>query len=187
MESRRENKVVLFGPEGVGKSCMMERIRTGAFHQQQSTIGAVFSIFRTKVGDTPVKLGVWDTAGQERFSSLMPMYTRGSRVTILCIHKPDIQVLERYLSQCRQNNPEGKVYINITKCDLLTDREGYLPIKNIAERENAELWFTSSLKGENVNEIFTDIAKYIVENTDYIPDYNSIDLISENPKGSCCW
>lgn len=66
-----EYKVVIVGDGGVGKTAMVNRIRTGNFIKQYiATMGAEVHpiVFNTTVGTITLK--VWDTAGQDKFSGL---------------------------------------------------------------------------------------------------------------------
>ncbi|KAK5171138.1 uncharacterized protein LTR77_004282 [Saxophila tyrrhenica] len=81
-------KIILLGPSGSGKSCLLHRFTKNEFRTLTSqTIGVEFASRIVKVG-TPgrrkrVKLQLWDTAGTERFRSVSRSYYRGAAGAVL--------------------------------------------------------------------------------------------------------
>ncbi|KAM0806353.1 GTPase Rab4, small G protein superfamily [Usnea florida] len=81
-------KVILLGPSGSGKSCLLHRIVKNEWRVLSSqTIGVEFSSKIIKVGTGArrkrIKLQLWDTAGTERFRSVSRSYYRGAAGAIL--------------------------------------------------------------------------------------------------------
>ncbi|KAJ9296956.1 hypothetical protein DTO271G3_4717 [Paecilomyces variotii] len=81
-------KIILLGPSGVGKSCLLHRFVKNEWRVLSSqTIGVEFSSKIVKVGTGPrkkrIKLQLWDTAGTERFRSVSRSYYRGAAGAIL--------------------------------------------------------------------------------------------------------
>ncbi|KAK6430858.1 hypothetical protein LTR95_012985 [Oleoguttula sp. CCFEE 5521] len=81
-------KIILLGPSGTGKSCLLHRFVKDQWRTLSSqTIGVEFASKIVKVG-TPgrrkrVKLQLWDTAGTERFRSVSRSYYRGAAGAVL--------------------------------------------------------------------------------------------------------
>lgn len=68
-------KVILLGPSGTGKSCLLHRFVKDEWRILSSqTIGVEFASKIVKVGTQGrrrrIKLQLWDTAGTERFRSV---------------------------------------------------------------------------------------------------------------------
>ncbi|XP_054372001.1 ras-related protein Rab-43 isoform X2 [Molothrus ater] len=81
-------KLVLIGDASVGKTCLVQRFKTGAFSERQgSTIGVDFTMKSLEIQGKRVKLQIWDTAGQERFrvSLCVPVCPCVLCVTLLCL------------------------------------------------------------------------------------------------------
>ncbi|KAI4597219.1 hypothetical protein KJ359_004732 [Pestalotiopsis sp. 9143b] len=81
-------KIVLLGPSGTGKSCLLHRFVKSEWRILSSqTIGVEFASKIIKVGTGArrkrVKLQLWDTAGTERFRSVSRSYYRGAAGAVL--------------------------------------------------------------------------------------------------------
>ncbi|CAM1504436.1 Fc.00g020270.m01.CDS01 [Cosmosporella sp. VM-42] len=76
-------KIILLGPSGTGKSCLLHRFVKNEWRVLSSqTIGVEFASKIIKVGTGSrrkrIKLQLWDTAGTERFRSVSRSYYRGA-------------------------------------------------------------------------------------------------------------
>ncbi|KAK5992571.1 GTP-binding protein ypt4 [Cladobotryum mycophilum] len=81
-------KIILLGPSGSGKSCLLHRFVKNEWRVLSSqTIGVEFATKIIKVGSGSrrkrIKLQLWDTAGTERFRSVSRSYYRGAAGAIL--------------------------------------------------------------------------------------------------------
>ncbi|KAH7034706.1 ras family protein [Microdochium trichocladiopsis] len=81
-------KIILLGPSGTGKSCLLHRFVKNEWRILSSqTIGVEFASKIIKVGTGArrkrIKLQLWDTAGTERFRSVSRSYYRGAAGAIL--------------------------------------------------------------------------------------------------------
>lgn len=74
-EQSRQYKLVFVGDGGVGKTCFINRHRTGQFERRYiATLGVEIHPlqFQTNIGS--VTFNCWDLAGQEKFGSAKNMY-----------------------------------------------------------------------------------------------------------------
>jgi Ras-related protein Rab-1A len=79
----RAFKVIIVGPQAVGKSSILFRLSEAKFNTAYlSTVGIDFKTYATQVGDKQYSLQIWDTAGQEKFRSLTSTYYKGSQACI---------------------------------------------------------------------------------------------------------
>ncbi|KAI9810610.1 MAG: hypothetical protein M1827_006172 [Pycnora praestabilis] len=81
-------KIILLGPSGTGKSCLLHRFIKNEWRVLSSqTIGVEFASKIIRVGTGArrkrIKLQLWDTAGTERFRSVSRSYYRGAAGAIL--------------------------------------------------------------------------------------------------------
>ncbi|KUJ08708.1 ras family GTPase [Mollisia scopiformis] len=81
-------KIILLGPSGSGKSCLLHRFVKNEWRVLSSqTIGVEFASKIIKVGTGArrkrIKLQLWDTAGTERFRSVSRSYYRGAAGAVL--------------------------------------------------------------------------------------------------------
>jgi len=80
----RTFKILLIGNGGVGKTCYIQRFKTGNFQKKYiPTTGAEVYTLRLETTAGPVELNVWDTAGQEKLGSLREGYYIGADAAIL--------------------------------------------------------------------------------------------------------
>jgi len=81
-------KIILLGPSGSGKSCLLHRFVKNEWRVLTSqTIGVEFASKIIRVGTGArrkrIKLQLWDTAGTERFRSVSRSYYRGAAGAVL--------------------------------------------------------------------------------------------------------
>ncbi|MHA1479081.1 MAG: GTP-binding protein, partial [Promethearchaeota archaeon] len=104
-------KSIVVGDGGVGKTALTLRFSKGFFTEDyKMTIGVDFHVktitIETFEGPIKCKLQLWDTGGQERFSSIRPMYYRGSLGTILVFdltNAASFEHLPQWIEEVRAN------------------------------------------------------------------------------------
>ncbi|KAK4246227.1 mitochondrial inner membrane protein-domain-containing protein [Corynascus novoguineensis] len=163
-------KLVLLGESAVGKSSIVLRFVKDQFDSyRESTIGAAFLTQTISLDEnTTVKFEIWDTAGQERYKSLAPMYYRNANCAVVVYDITQVTSLDKAKSWVkelqRQANENIIIALAGNKLDLVTEQ----PDKRAIETADAEayakeaglLFFETSAKtAENVQELFTAIAK----------------------------
>jgi len=147
--------------------------------------------------DRNIGFKIWDTAGQEKYRSLAPMYYRGSSAAILVydITKPgSFAALQDWVQELKQNGPPNLVLaVCGNKCDLNEDRLiGTRTGENYADSVGALYAETSAKGGDNVEQMFLDIAKRVPPPTNtsekYLEEDVGLDLgkTSERSRGGCC-
>ncbi|KAI9837047.1 MAG: hypothetical protein M1819_000696 [Sarea resinae] len=123
-------KIILLGPSGTGKSCLLHRFVKNEWRVLSSqTIGVEFSSKIIKVGTGArrkrIKLQLWDTAGTERFRSVSRSYYRGAAGALLVYDiasHPSFHALPTFLSDARAlASPNLTVLLVGNKADLASD------------------------------------------------------------------
>ena len=148
-------KVILLGPYGVGKSCLVRKYFTGMFSDIiNPSIDSSFECKDVETDGQMVKMCVWDTAGQERYDCILPIYFRGADFAIICTSSPNILDVKKYYDILQNNSTELKFCIAVTQSDLLSDKDEYSDLLNFGEFIGARIFFTSSRTGENVKDVF---------------------------------
>jgi Ras-related protein Rab-5C len=186
-------KLVLLGDAAVGKSSSVERfVKNEFFEFQQPTIGAAFLTQTVQLDDYIVKFEIWDTAGQERYRSLAPMYYRGAAAALVVYDITDHDSFQGAKTWIEELQRQGSADIIIglagNKCDLSSKRQVTFEEAKTYAQDNGCLFFETSAKtGENVQAIFTSIAKKLPKNIQVQPN-ERIHIISEaeQPKGCAC-
>jgi len=165
----RNAKLVLLGDVGAGKSSLVLRFVKGQFVEfQESTIGAAFFSQTLAVNDETVKFEIWDTAGQERYHSLAPMYYRGAAAAIVVydITNPaSFTRAKKWVQELQaQGNPNTIVALAGNKADMLDARQVPAEEAKTYAQENGLFFMETSAKSAiNVNDIFYEIAKRLLQ------------------------
>lgn len=162
-------KLVLLGDMGTGKTSLVLRFVKGQFFDfQESTIGAAFFTQVLSLNEVTIKFDIWDTAGQERYHSLAPMYYRGAAAAVVVYDITSMDSFERakkWVQELqRQGNPNLIMFMVANKVDLEEKRK----VKNeegelYAQENGLSFLETSAKSAHNVNELFYEIAKRLVE------------------------
>ncbi|KAM9979981.1 hypothetical protein ACTFIZ_006231 [Dictyostelium cf. discoideum] len=162
-------KLVLLGEMNTGKTCISSRLVRNEFGPTDSTIGAAFLVKSMVVDNINIKLEIWDTAGQERYRSLTPMYYRGAAAAVVVYDitkKNTFETLKRWVSELQKHaSPNLILALAGNKVDL-PNREVQVDEVNryISELGNAIFFETSAASGQNINELFTEICRRLIEN-----------------------
>jgi len=192
-------KVVMLGKEFCGKTSLVERFLNERFsgeNKYQSTIGAAYGARKMTVGRKEVVLGVWDTAGSERYESMARMYYRGAKAAVVCYAVNDEESWEKlkfWIAELKKMEEKCRIYMCATKTDLLNGNNknrviDYHNTTDFCEEINAKLYETSSKSGENIVEMFQEIANDYVNNQDEpdFHDFNQTKLEPSKSTSSCC-
>ncbi|MCJ1398355.1 hypothetical protein MMC11_001553 [Xylographa trunciseda] len=123
-------KIILLGPSGSGKSCLLHRFVKNEWRVLTSqTIGVEFAskIIRVGTGSRRqrIKLQLWDTAGTERFRSVSRSYYRGAAGAILVYDiasHASFDALPTFLNDARAlASPNLTVLLAGNKLDVSSD------------------------------------------------------------------
>ena len=84
-EEEKTFKMIIIGPPGVGKSCLLNRFTKDEFREgYTATLGVEFYSKEITIDkDTSIKMQIWDTAGQESFRSIIKTFYRSSAAVFL--------------------------------------------------------------------------------------------------------
>ena len=190
----REAKVVLLGSSCVGKSSIMTRLVRGTFKDGfSSTIGAAFLSKTINVGDTQVKLQIWDTGGSERYRSLTSMYFQGAQAAIIVfdLSIPNtFQDVDYWLKELKDKGPPSMIIgLAGNKSDLQNQRMiSSGEIDNLVAKQKIRVFKeTSALNGQNINELFTEIATMISKSdTSALNNDSTVNLTQQEEKEKKC-
>ena len=185
-------KSIVVGDGGVGKTALTLRFSKDFFTEDyKMTIGVDFHVktitINTLDGPIRAKLQLWDTGGQERFSSIRPMYYRGSLGAVLVFdltNAASFEHLPQWIEEVRANlKTEIPLLLVGNKSDLIDHRMVSLEeINNFTRDFNLYYMETSAKTGDGVGDCFyilaclmigqgipTDLLNNIVYNPGQIP------------------
>jgi len=168
-----EQKVILIGEYGVGKSSLFRRFTTNTFvtaTDRTVTLGLDHFSKPYAIGkeSKEMKLQLWDTGGMERVASITSSYYKYSEAAILvfALDRPDtFHVLSQYLLDIVTYAENAKIFLCGNKFDLKSkiqvtdaDMEGFCEqCRNLV----SGVYKTSCKTGEGVEDMFRDIAKQL--------------------------
>ncbi|XP_071866064.1 ras-related protein Rab-24 [Bombus fervidus] len=194
--NRVDLKVVLLGNSAVGKTSLVERFVNERFNEglsYQNTIGAAFAAKQMQVNGKRLIMGIWDTAGSEKYDAMSRIYYRGAKAAVICYDITKSNTFQRakfWIRELREVEEGCKIYICATKNDIL--EHGAVPSPNIDVVKTytagirAKLFITSSKTGENVGELFNEIAQDFMSDPNNVQKIEEVIDISNEPKVTYC-
>ncbi|TRY97743.1 hypothetical protein DNTS_008256 [Danionella cerebrum] len=162
-------KIVLVGDVGVGKTCVVQRFKTGIFAEKQgSTIGVDFTMKTLEIQGKRVKLQIWDTAGQERFRTITQSYYRsanGAIVTYDITKRASFLSVPHWMEDVRKYGGSSIVPLLIGNKSDLSDRREVA--SEDAQTVARQLEFISAIEtsakdSRNVEEAFTKMTEELI-------------------------
>uniref|UniRef100_A0A1L8DV60 Ras-related protein Rab-43 n=1 Tax=Nyssomyia neivai TaxID=330878 RepID=A0A1L8DV60_9DIPT len=189
-------KIVLIGDCGVGKSCVVERFKSGYFVERHgNTIGVDFSMKTVNIEGKKIKLQIWDTAGQERFRTITQSYYRSANGVIIVYDitkRSSFLNLQRWIEEVRRYTASSVILILIgNKCDMESLREVEFSEAEAMCEFVPEILFvmeTSAKENTNVEEAFLCLAKELKRRHDTLnadTDEAGIVLGKSKPLNQC--
>jgi len=161
-------KSIVVGDGGVGKTALTLRFSKGFFTEDyKMTIGVDFHVKTITIDavEKPIraKLQIWDTGGQERFSSIRPMYYRGSLGALLIFdltNSGSFEHLPQWIEEIRANvKTEIPLLLVGNKSDLIDQRAVSLEeLNSFTNTFNLYYMETSAKTGDGVGDCFYILA-----------------------------
>ncbi|XP_016325963.1 ras-related protein Rab-43-like isoform X2 [Sinocyclocheilus anshuiensis] len=160
-------KIVLVGDVGVGKTCVVQRFKTGVFLERQgNTIGVDFTMKTLDIHGKRVK--IWDTAGQERFRTITQSYYRsanGAIITYDITKRASFMSVPRWMEDVKKYGGSNIVPLLIgNKSDLPDLRE--VPVEDAQsmaqQLDCVSAIETSAKDSSNVEEAFNQMTSELI-------------------------
>ncbi len=170
-------KMFICGEGGVGKTTLTSRYVTGIFKDQTMTIGLDFYLKDVEIENRKVSLQIWDFAGESRFRALIGGYVRGATGGIFMYDITRYSTLinvDEWLEIIRQNLKDS--YYNIPII-LVGGKADLDEIRSVTKEDAIEVGKSrqlygfiecSSKSGQNVESVFTSLARAMMENANLI-------------------
>ena len=173
-------KIVLIGNSSVGKTSLIHRYIEGEFKDNYiSTIGTDMYEKSLLIDNQKVFLRIMDTSGQERFRSISQNFYRGAHGIIFVFditNEESFKEIDRWLLDANDVNTNCKRILVGNKIDLKNNRKiNKEKSNNKAINKNLNYYETSAKTGENVEFIFGEIVRLII---------NDKEIFFNNEKGN---
>ena len=168
MAQKFKLKVVIIGEHAAGKTSLIKAFVEQKFSADyRPTIGTNIFIKKLEYEGNEVVLTCWDIAGQERWTSMRPLYYKGSSGAFIIgdvTRKSTFEQIQKFWApdlkkHASENCP---IVLVANKCDLDPDVEDS-DIDACAKAINAIAYIKTSAKtGQNVTDAFTELTKSIL-------------------------
>uniref|UniRef100_A0AC35FQH3 Uncharacterized protein n=1 Tax=Panagrolaimus sp. PS1159 TaxID=55785 RepID=A0AC35FQH3_9BILA len=160
----------MLGGSAAGKHSLFERFLYDKFRPiKNCIIGADFNTKKMNINGKDIKAQIWITSGNENYRPMLPFYLKGVDGIILVydiIEENSFKEMKEWFEELKKH-VDSKVIITLVgnKCDLESQRIiSYETGKKFAEENNFfSFEETSAMNSINVEKVFNDILKKIVE------------------------
>lgn len=168
MSAATENKIVILGDAGTGKTALLSRWADGGVSRVAApTVGAAYRMVAFQHEGQNHNLHIWDTAGQETYRSTSPIYCRDARAAMLVFDLTSHETFE-HLGVWREilsNESDARFIIIGNKSDLVDQRAvDLVEARTYAKSLGVHYYETSAVTGDTVDEAFVDVATIAVVN-----------------------
>ncbi|XP_040565665.1 ras-related protein Rab-30-like [Lepeophtheirus salmonis] len=163
-----EQKVILCGEYGVGKSSLFRRFTTDTFTDKKSTLG--LDHFTKTYANERLQITLWDTGGMERIGSITSSYYKFSKAAILvyALDCPDtFHLLSQHLLDIVMNAENAMIFLCGNKFDLkskirVSDHDMAI-FHQQCHNLVSGIYKISCRTGEGIEHMFEDIAVKVAE------------------------
>ena len=193
-----ENKVVLVGESGVGKTCIINQFIKGEYDDKTtSTISFQFCQKTFEFpGNKNIALDIWDTAGQEKYRSLNSMFYKNVKAAVLVYDITDkksfediknfwydqIKQLDFWYNTVKETCKNIIIGVIGNKIDLFEEEEvDEKEAKAKAEKYNANFGLTSALNDDSgIDEIMENLVKIYIKSKGGSIEIENLECFSNN-------
>lgn len=185
-------KIILLGDSAVGKTSILFRFSENTYNADfHSTIGVDFRVSLQKYQEKTIKLQLWDTAGQERFRNIVSSYYRVAHAALFIFDITNLSSFENIAMWIGESENFLKddipKFLIGNKADLKENRAVTSEKANSFAQKLSMVYLESSAKTSlNINLIFEEITKVLVEKNMNPISQNNIRRPSIRHEDSCC-
>jgi small GTP-binding protein len=186
-------KVCCIGNCTVGKTSIIERIRTGTFESQvRATAGLRPDWIRAETSDhTPIGIEIWDTAGAESYRSLIPHCLKNASAVALIYSMTDrdsFHDLSAWAAECRKHVADDTAFVIVAnKADLIEESQvKRSEAEQYAHEINANFLETSAKTGDGIELLLQSIADSAMTHPMQSTPKLQLRVGAESPEERCC-
>lgn len=160
--------ILTVGETQVGKTSLILRFIDRVFYYDtKTTIGVDFKVKRINLQNKNVLVKIWDSAGQERFKTVTRQYYKNAEGVMLIYDvtsQKSFSMIEEWFKSIIENKREGAQVILIgNKKDMVNRVISAEQGESLAKKFEIKYYETSALSGENVDQVFEELAENILK------------------------
>ena len=133
-----------------------------------SSIGVDFKTKQIELEDRLIKMQIWDTAGHEKFRTITTSYYKSAHAIIILYditQKSSFDHIRNWLTEIDKFGKQGVLKVIVgNKLDLENNRKiTKQAAENLALKYGIKLWEVSAKDNTNIEEMFLDTIKTLLE------------------------
>ena len=133
-----------------------------------SSIGVDFKTKQIEVDDRLIKMQIWDTAGHEKFRTITTSYYKSAHAIIILYditQKTSFDHIRNWLTEIDKFGKQGVLKVIVgNKLDMENNRKiTKEAAENLALKYGLKLWEVSAKDNTNIEEMFLDTIKSLLE------------------------
>ena len=133
-----------------------------------SSIGVDFKTKQIESDDHSIKMQIWDTAGHEKFRTITTSYYKSAQAIIILYditQKSSFDHIRNWITEIDKFGKQGVLKVIVgNKLDLENNRKiSKEDAENLALKYGLKLWEVSAKDNTNIEEMFVDTIKTLLE------------------------
>ena len=133
-----------------------------------SSIGVDFKTKQIELDDHSIKMQIWDTAGHEKFRTITTSYYKSAQAIIILYditQKSSFEHIRNWITEIDKFGKQGVLKVIVgNKLDLENNRKiKKEDAENLALKYGVKLWEVSAKDNTNIEEMFVDTIKTLLE------------------------
>jgi len=133
-----------------------------------SSIGVDFKTKQIELDDRLIKMQIWDTAGHEKFRTITTSYYKSAHAIIILYditQKASFDHIRNWITEIDKFGKQGVLKIIVgNKLDMENNRKiTKEAAENLALKYGIKLWEVSAKDNTNIEEMFLDTIKTLLE------------------------
>ena len=133
-----------------------------------SSIGVDFKTKQIELDDHSIKMQIWDTAGHEKFRTITTSYYKSAQAIIILYditQKSSFDHIRNWITEIDKFGKQGVLKVIVgNKLDLENNRKiSKEDAENLALKYGLKLWEVSAKDNTNIEEMFVDTIKTLLE------------------------
>ena len=133
-----------------------------------SSIGVDFKTKQIELDDHSIKMQIWDTTGHEKFRTITTSYYKSAQAIIILYditQKSSFDHIRNWITEIDKFGKQGVLKVIVgNKLDLENNRKiSKEDAENLALKYGLKLWEVSAKDNTNIEEMFVDTIKTLLE------------------------